>query len=71
MIGFHRWCYFHARWYYKFVSGYAYELNCQVEELRTEIELLQKKLKNQIEVNDLIKSKKLHSLCENPIKEQK
>jgi len=35
---FHRWLYFHAHWLYKWLSDYAYEFNCQCEELITKIE---------------------------------
>jgi hypothetical protein len=57
MMGFHRWCYFHAHWFYKFVSSYAYELNCQCEEVITQIDLLLEKCREQQRINELIKTK--------------
>ncbi len=56
-LGFHRWCYFHAHWYYKWASGYAYELNCQCEELTTKIDQLIAKSKEQQAINKAIKQK--------------
>ena len=35
--------YFHAHWFYKWASGYAYELNCRAEEAITEIDDILKK----------------------------
>jgi hypothetical protein len=61
-MNFMRWCYFHAHWFYKWASWYAYDLNCEAEETITEIDKLLEKCKQQQEINDAIKTKKFQFL---------
>lgn len=50
------WLYHHAHWYYKWLSGYAYEMNCEIEEIREELRRTIKKLEEYQEINKLIKT---------------
>jgi hypothetical protein len=56
-FGFHRWTYYHAHWYFKMVSGYCYEMNCQIEETCKEIKELIKNLEEQQKINEIIRTR--------------
>jgi hypothetical protein len=57
-IGFMTWLYYHAHWLYRFLSGYAYDLNCQCEELCEELRAQIWLLEEQVRINELIRSKR-------------
>ena len=37
-MNFHRWCYKHAHWFFKWASGYAYDFNMECNKLQDRIE---------------------------------
>lgn len=51
------WLYHHARWLYKFLSGYAYEMNCEIEEICAENDRIIKSLEENQEINKIIKTR--------------
>lgn len=52
------WLYYHARWLYKFLSSYAYEMNCEVEETCAELRRKIKAFEEQEKINVIIRLKK-------------
>ena len=59
------WLYYHARWLYKFLSSYAYEMNCEIEETCAALRRQIKAMEKQQKINEIIALKK-YKEADNP-----
>ena len=57
IANYHSWLYHHARWLYKFLSDYAYESNCEIEEMCDQLREWARELEEQAKINEIIKNR--------------